>query len=155
MPGQYAGDVVVGDEAHLGQAASQLAAIGTLKFQRLLQLVLRDQAFFDQYFAKTDRHPQHSRLVEPSAHLSKCCQETVVRTSNPVVKWLIPARSYRSFARADVACSQCVSPESKGNVFPLGSAKADRATNSEGDAGTLDHISMRSSFPTGFSRPTS
>src|SRR6266478_1850496 len=44
---EHAGDVIIGDEAHFGQAASQLASIGALKLQRFLELVLRDQAFFN------------------------------------------------------------------------------------------------------------
>ncbi len=44
---KHTGDVVIGDEAQFCQAASQLAAVGALKFERLLQLVLRNQAFFN------------------------------------------------------------------------------------------------------------
>src|SRR5208282_961623 len=71
LPGEHTGDVVIGDEAHLGQAASQLAAVGALKFERLLELVLSDQAFFYKYLAQTDGHPQHSLPVCTQSQHSK------------------------------------------------------------------------------------
>src|SRR5215472_11433392 len=57
---EHAGDVVIADEAHSGQAASQFAPIGALELESFLELVLCDETFFYQYFAKTDGHPQHS-----------------------------------------------------------------------------------------------
>src|SRR5207249_11237190 len=63
LAGEYSSDVIVGYEAHLRQAASQLASIGALKFERLLELVLSDQAFLNKYFAQTDGHPRYSRRV--------------------------------------------------------------------------------------------
>ena len=63
LAGQHTGDIIVGDKAHLRQAAPQLAPIGALKFERFLELVLSDQAFFNKYLAQTDGHPQHSLPV--------------------------------------------------------------------------------------------
>ena len=45
LPRKHTGDVIIGDIAHLRQAAPQLATIRALKFQRLIELVLRDKAF--------------------------------------------------------------------------------------------------------------
>ena len=72
LAGEHAGDVVVGDKAHSGKAASQLPTIGALELQSLLELILSNQAFFNQYFAKTDGHPQYSlEGLAPIANLNK------------------------------------------------------------------------------------
>ncbi len=68
---EHTGDVVIGDEAHLRQAAPQFATIRALKFERLLELVLSDQAFFNKYLAQTDGHPQHSLPVCTQGQHSK------------------------------------------------------------------------------------
>jgi hypothetical protein len=47
LSGKHAGNIVVGNETQFGQAASQLATIGALKFERFGKLVLRNQALFN------------------------------------------------------------------------------------------------------------
>ena len=56
LAGKNGGNVVIADEAQLDQAGAQPAAILLLVLERLLQLIRRDQAVFDQNFAKARRH---------------------------------------------------------------------------------------------------
>ncbi len=51
LAGKDTGNFVIADEAELHQARSEPAAIRLLMFQGLTELVGRDQAFFNQYFA--------------------------------------------------------------------------------------------------------
>jgi len=58
LAGKDARDVVVGDETQTGETTPQLAAIRPLEVECFLELILGDQALFDQYFAKPDGHPR-------------------------------------------------------------------------------------------------
>ncbi len=57
---QQRGDLLVLDEAHLDEVVAELAAIGLLMVQGLLQLVRGDALLFEKQFANADGHERRN-----------------------------------------------------------------------------------------------